>query len=104
MPKWYCIIVGYIKILIVYAVITQKLKNLSVQKIPLKNKLDQSKIDAMKFGMFNNISYWGKKSSVLKSGVCKYFRRGEVEKYEWCVIEMMIFGLKNKGLMTNIIN
>ena len=66
--------------------------------------MDQSKIDAMKCGMFNNISYWGKKSSVLKSGVCKYFRRGEVEKYEWCVIEMMIFGLKNKGLMTNIIN
>ena len=66
--------------------------------------MDQTKIDAMKCGMFNNKSYWGKKSSVLKSGVCKYFRRGEIEKYEWCVIEMMIFGLKNKGLMSNIIN
>jgi hypothetical protein len=66
--------------------------------------MEQSKIDSMKCGMFNNISYWGKKSSVLKSGVCKYFRRGEIDKYEWCVIEMMIFGLKNKGLMSNIIN
>ena len=66
--------------------------------------MDQNRIDNMKCGMFNNSSYWGKKSSILKSGVCKYFRRGEMEKYEWCVIEMMIFGLKNNGLMSNIIN
>ena len=66
--------------------------------------MDQNRIDNMKCGMFNNSSYWGKKSSILKSGVCKYFRRGEMEKYEWCVMEMMIFGLKNNGLMSNIIN
>ena len=66
--------------------------------------MDKSKLDNMKCGMFNNSSYWGKKSNVLKSGVCKYFRRAIYDKYEWCVIEMMIFGLKNKGMMTNIVN
>ena len=66
--------------------------------------LDTQKLDAMKYGMFNNRSYEGLKSSVLKSGVCKYYRRGVFAKFEWCIIEMMIFGLKNKGLMTNIIN
>jgi hypothetical protein len=66
--------------------------------------LNKEMIDAMKCGMFNNKSYFGKKSKELKSGVCKYFRRGVDDKYEWCIIEMMIFGLKNKGLMTNIIN
>ena len=53
--------------------------------------MDKSKIDNMKCGMFNNSSYWGKRSSVLKSGVCKYYRRNINDKYEWCVIEMMIF-------------
>ena len=62
------------------------------------------KISGMKCGMFNNSSYWGYRSSVLKSGVCKYFRRELFDKFEWCVMEMMIFGLKNVGMMTNIIN
>tara|TARA_A100001011_G_scaffold49918_2_gene47785 strand:- start:328 stop:1335 length:1008 start_codon:yes stop_codon:yes gene_type:complete len=68
------------------------------------NNLDVKRIENMKVGMFNNKSYFGKRSSELKSGVCKYFRRGEIEKFEWCIIEMMILGLRNKGLMTNIIN
>jgi hypothetical protein len=66
--------------------------------------LEKKRVDGMVCGMFKNKSYFGKKSSVLKSGVCKYFRREEFDKYEWCVIEMFIFGLKNKGLMTNIEN
>ena len=66
--------------------------------------LNQDKIDNMKCGIFNNRSYWGKRSSILKSGVCKYFRRNINDKYEWCVIEMMIFGIVNKPLMTNILN
>ena len=68
------------------------------------NECEINKINAMSGGMFNNKSYWGYKSGVLKSGVCKYFRRELFDKFEWCVMEMMIFGLKNEGLMTNIIN
>uniref|UniRef100_A0AB39JCR9 Uncharacterized protein n=1 Tax=Florenciella sp. virus SA2 TaxID=3240092 RepID=A0AB39JCR9_9VIRU len=66
--------------------------------------LDQIKINNMKCGIFNNCSYWGKRSSILKSGVCKYYRRSINDKYEWCIIEMMIFGIVNKSLMTNILN
>ena len=66
--------------------------------------LEKKRVDGMVCGMFKNKSYFGKRSSVLKSGVCKYFRREEFDKYEWCIIEMFIFGLKNKGLMTNIEN
>ena len=68
------------------------------------NEIEIKKINSISCGMFNNKSYWGYKSSVLKSGVCKYFRRELFDKFEWCVMEMMIFGLKNEGLMTNIIN
>ena len=68
------------------------------------NMLNLVKLNDMSCGMFNNKSYEGKCSSVLKSGVCKYFRRSVYDKFEWCIIEMMIFGLKNKGLMSNIIN
>jgi hypothetical protein len=68
------------------------------------NENEIKKISNMKCGMFNNSSYWGYRSSVLKSGVCKYFRRELFDKFEWCVMEMMIFGLKNVGMMTNIIN
>ena len=68
------------------------------------NMLNLVKLNEMSCGMFNNKSYEGKSSSVLKSGVCKYFRRSVYDKFEWCIIEMMIFGLKNKGLMSNIIN
>ena len=61
-------------------------------------------VENMSCGAFQNRSYWGYKSSVLKSGVCKYYRREMFDKFEWCVMEMMIFGLKNVGMMTNIIN
>ena len=66
--------------------------------------LDKRLLNEMKCGMFNNISYFKKSSKVLKSGVCKYMRREKYDKLEWCIIEMMIFGLKKEGLMTNIIN
>ena len=66
--------------------------------------LNKQMIEDMTCGMFNNKSYWGIKSNILKSGVCKYYRRGMMDKFEWCVVEMMIFGFKNKGLMTNILN
>ena len=66
--------------------------------------MEIKKINGMRCGMFNNSSYWGYRSSVLKSGVCKYYRREMFDKFEWCVMEMMIFGLKNEGMMTNIIN
>jgi hypothetical protein len=66
--------------------------------------LEREKVEGMKCGMFNNSSYWGYKSSVLKIGVCKYYRREMFDKFEWCVMEMIIFGLKNNGMMSNIIN
>ena len=68
------------------------------------NLLNEKKIEEMKVGIFNNKSYWGKKSSVLKSGICKYVRRKIFNKFEWCIIEMSIFGLKSKGLMSNLVN
>ena len=66
--------------------------------------MDAMKLDAMKCGMFNNKSYWGKKSSVLKSGICKYYRREMFDKFEWCVVEMMLFGFKTKALVTNLVH
>ena len=60
--------------------------------------------DNITTGSFKNKSYYGYSSSVLKSGICKYFRRKQFDKFEWCVIEMMIFGLKDKGLLTNVLN
>jgi hypothetical protein len=66
--------------------------------------LDDSLVENIKAGTFNNSSYFGYKSKVLKSGICKYYRRKKFDKFEWCVIEMMLFGLKNKGLLTNLLN
>ena len=66
--------------------------------------LDQEKVDGMKCGMFRNNSYYSEKSNVLKSGICKYYRRGMWEKFEWCIIEMVLFGLKDGGIVTNLIN
>ena len=63
--------------------------------------LNQGKIDDMSIGMYKNSSYFGFKSSILKSGICKYYRRKIFDKFEWCVIEMMLFGIKDKGLLTN---
>ena len=55
---------------------------------------------------FNNRSYFGYKSSQLKSGICKYYRRNEAEKFKWCVFEMLLFGFNTKGkaLVTNLLN
>ena len=68
------------------------------------NDEEKVQLNGVRGGMFNNRSYWGYKSSVLKSGVCKYYRREMFDKFEWCVIEMMVMGLVNDGLFTNIIN
>ena len=55
---------------------------------------------------FNNRSEHGFKSNVLKSGICKYIRRGVYDKFTWCVMEMALFQKheKGKGLVTNLIN
>ena len=55
---------------------------------------------------FNNTSEHGYKSSILKSGICKYTRRNEKEKMKWCVMEMALFNehSKGQGLVTNLIN
>ena len=55
---------------------------------------------------FNNRSEHGYKSSILKSGICKYIRRNEPEKFKWCVMEMALFNEHSKGkpLITNLIN
>ena len=48
----------------------------------------------------------GYKSSILKSGICKYIRRYEPEKFKWCVMEMALFNEHPKGkpLISNLIN
>lgn len=66
--------------------------------------VDQTKLDAMQCEMYNNKSYFGYKSSILKSGICKYYRRELNEKFEWCVMEMMMFDFKTKALVTNLIH
>ena len=66
--------------------------------------LDANRIECMSIGAFNNKSYYGYKSSILKSGICKYYRRKQFDKFEWCVMEMMLFGMKSKGLLTNVLN
>ena len=55
---------------------------------------------------FNNSSYHGYKSSILKSGICKYTRRDEKDKMLWCVMEMSRFNEHEKGqaLVTNLVN
>jgi len=66
--------------------------------------LNQQKIDKMSFGVFNNRSFNGFKGSVIKSGICKYTRRAFFEKLEYCIVEMAIFGIKSKPLLTNLLN
>ena len=61
-------------------------------------------LENMSYGMFNNRSLFGYPSKVLKSGICKYYRRELFDKFEWCCIEMMIFGIKNNGLVSNLVN
>ena len=55
---------------------------------------------------FNNCSEHGYTANILKSGICKYFRRGEVEKFTWSILEMSLFQdhPKGSGLITNLIN
>ena len=55
---------------------------------------------------FNNTSEHGYSANILKSGICKYFRRGEAEKFTWSIIEMSLFQDHPKGgsLITNLIN
>ena len=55
---------------------------------------------------FNNRSNHGYKSSILKSGICKYYRRDEPERFTWCVMEMSLFHTCEKGntIITNLIN
>ena len=55
---------------------------------------------------FNNCSEHGYSSTILKSGICKYFRRGEKDKFKWSIIEMSLFHdhPKGSGLITNLIN
>lgn len=66
--------------------------------------LDQDKLNNIKGGMFKNNSYSGYSSQVLKSGICKYFRRKLFDKFEYCVVDMMMFGKINKALLTNLFN
>ena len=40
---------------------------------------------------FKNESFFGMNTSVLKSGICKYFRRSEFDKFKCCVVEMWKF-------------
>jgi len=68
--------------------------------------MDSAKLEKMVCGIFKGRSYYGFSPSVLKSGVCKYYRREFFEKFEWCIVEMLVFGMKEKGkgLVTNIVN
>ena len=68
--------------------------------------MDEEKLEQMVCGIFKGRSYYGFSPSVLKSGVCKYYRREFYEKFVWCVVEMLVFGFKEggKGLVTNITN
>ena len=58
----------------------------------------------------SSVSEHGKKLSELKSGICKYMRRGEADKLKWCVMEIARFQRADaepraiKGIITNLIN
>jgi len=62
--------------------------------------------------LFNNSSINGLNTTLLKSGLCKYFRRSETEKFEFCLIEMLYHQFNtnsetnsSKGaIITNLIN
>ncbi len=58
---------------------------------------------------FTNCSRFGYSCTVLKSGICKYFRRDEDEKFEWCVGELLGFrncevGNGGNAIVSNMIN
>ena len=58
----------------------------------------------------SSVSEHGKKLSELKSGICKYMRRGESEKMKWCVMEIARFQRAEgnptaiKGILSNLVN
>ena len=70
----------------------------------LKELLDAERVDRMSFGMFRNKSYFGFGSNILKSGICKFYRRKIFDKFEWCVVEMVLFMIGSGSLLTNLIN
>lgn len=58
---------------------------------------------------FNNKSQFGYSNTQLKSGICKYFRRGENEKLRWCIFELAEFincktGEGSKSIISNLIS
>jgi len=59
---------------------------------------------------FNNKSEFGYRSSELKSGICKYMRRSERDKFLWCIMELGkfndIIGEQKAAIaiVTNLIN
>ena len=65
--------------------------------------MDQTKWDGIKLELSKILATWNW-NCVLKSGICKYYRRKEWEKWEWCIVEMFLMGLKSKGIMTNSLN
>lgn len=61
------------------------------------------------FTCFNNRSKYGYTNTQLKSGICKYFRRGESEKLKWCIFELAEFincqeGNGSKSIISNLIS
>lgn len=69
--------------------------------------LNKDNLSQMKYGVFNNKSYFGYSSNVLKSGICKYYRREMFDKFEWCIIEMSLFitgSKQGQALFTNLLN
>jgi hypothetical protein len=69
-----------------------------------QSQLDKDKLQNIKGGMFKNRSYFGYSSQILNSCICKYYRRKMFDKFEWCVVEMMLFGKQNGALLTNLFN
>ena len=62
----------------------------------------------MKLSVFNGITYNKYKVDVMKSGLQKYIRRGNIEKSIYCMVELDLFKKLNdkkvKGLRSNIRN
>ena len=72
--------------------------------VDYKEFLDEEKWNEMRGGIFKNVGYFGYGTNVLKSGICKYYRRELFDKFEWCIIDMLIFSTKTTGIFTNLIN
>ena len=70
----------------------------------MEHFLDKKATEQMSFATFANRSYNGYPGKVLKSGICKYFRRELFSKFEWCCIEMLLFGIGGDALVTNLTN